>query len=317
MLRFLSARLVLLVAGLVLASVLVFLTLRVLPGDVAQVLGGMQATDAQLRAIRENLGLDRPLIVQYLDWVGGLVRFDLGNSLVTGSPVAAELAQKAQVTVPLALLSLLFSILISFPLGFLAAVHHRRPSGTILSFGAQAVASIPAVWAGMVLAIVFGLVLGWLPVGGFPRDGWADPGKALVSLILPAITIALIEGAVLLRFVRSAVLEVIGTDYVRAGAAHGRTRTQALLIHGLPNAGLSLVTVFGLQVATVLVGAVVIEQLFNLPGIGRMLVGDVGGRDLVKVQSEIFVMTAFVLVVGFAIDIVHRLIDPRQRQRAA
>lgn len=317
MLRFLSARLVLLVAGLVLASLLVFLTLRVLPGDVAQVLGGMQASEAQLAAIRENLGLDRPLPVQYLDWVGGLVRFDLGHSLVTGSPVAAELAEKAQVTVPLALLSLGFSILISFPLGFLAAVHHRRPAGTVLSFGAQAIASIPAVWAGLVLAIVFGLVLGWLPVGGFPRDGWADPGKAFVALILPAITIALIEGAVLLRFVRSAVLEVVGTDYVRAGAAHGRTRTQALLIHGLPNAGLSLVTVFGLQVATVLVGAVVIEQLFNLPGIGRMLVGDVGGRDLVKVQSEIFVMTAFVLVVGFAIDIVHRLIDPRQRQRAA
>jgi peptide/nickel transport system permease protein len=193
-------------------------------------------------------------------------------------------------------------------------MRRHRPDGTGVSVVAQALAAVPVVWAGMMLVVVFAVWLGWLPAQGFPRDGWADPARALRSLLLPAITIGVIEGAMLLRFVRSATLQAVGQDYVRTAAAKGLTRTQALLRHGLPNVGLSIITVLGLQVAGIIVGAVVIEQLYGLPGIGRMLVADVGNRDLPKVQGELLVLTGFVLVVGFVVDLVHRTIDPRQRE---
>jgi peptide/nickel transport system permease protein len=168
----------------------------------------------------------------------------------------------------------------------------------------------------MMLVVVFAVWLGWLPAQGFPRGGWAQPSEALRALILPALTIGIVEGAMLLRFVRSATLQAIGQDYVRTAAAKGLTRTQALLRHGLPNVALSVVTVLGLQIAGILVGAVVIEQLFTLPGIGRMLVADVGNRDLPKVQGELLALTGFVLVVGFLVDLLHRSLDPRQRDAA-
>jgi peptide/nickel transport system permease protein len=182
--------------------------------------------------------------------------------------------------------------------------------------GSQAVAAVPVVWAGMMLVVVFAVWLGWLPAQGFPRAGWQQPGPALRALLLPALTIGVVEGAMLLRFVRSATLQAIGQDFVRTAAAKGLTRTQALIRHGLPTMALSVVTVLGLQVAGIIVGAVVIEQLFSLPGIGRMLVADVGNRDLVKVQGELLVLTGFVLLVGFAVDLFHRAIDPRQREAA-
>ena len=316
MIRYALARLTLLVLGLFVASVLIFVTLRLLPGDVAQMIGGTSATPAQIAAISERLGLDRPWPVQYAEWIGGLFRGDLGRSLVTGTPVADELARKAQVTFPLGALSLLIALLISIPLGVLSAMRRGHASGTALGVGAQALAAVPVVWAGMMLVVVFAVWLGWLPAQGFPRSGWSDPGTALRALLLPAITIGVVEGAMLLRFVRSATLQAVGQDYVRTAAAKGLTRTQALLRHGLPNVGLSVITVLGLQVAGIVVGAVVIEQLFALPGIGRMLVADVGARDLPKVQGELLVLTVFVLVIGFVVDLVHRAIDPRQREAA-
>ncbi|QEW02543.1 ABC transporter permease [Microbacterium lushaniae] len=317
MIRYTLTRLALLVVGLLVASVLIFLSLRVLPGDVALLIAGTDSTPAQVAAIRERLGLGAPLPAQYLDWIGGLVRGDLGSSLVTGSSVAAELADKARITVPLGILALLIALAIAVPFGVLSAVRRRRPAGTALSVVAQALAAVPAVWAGMMLVVVFAVWLGVLPAQGFPRGGWSDPAAALRALILPALTIGIIEGAMLMRFVRSATLQAIGQDYVRTAAAKGLTRTQALLRHGLPNVALSVVTVLGLQVAGVLVGAVVIEQLFTLPGVGRMLVADVGARDLPKVQGELFVLTGFVLIVGFLVDLLHRALDPRQRETVA
>jgi len=315
--RYALTRLALLVVGLLVASVLIFLSLRVLPGDVALLIAGTDSTPAQVAAIRDRLGLDAPLPAQYLDWMGGLVRGDLGSSLVNGSSVAGELADKARITVPLGILSLGIALVIAVPFGVLSAVRRRRPDGTALSVVAQALAAVPAVWAGMMLVVVFAVWLGLLPAQGFPRGGWSDPAAALRALILPALTIGIIEGAMLMRFVRSATLQAIGQDYVRTAAAKGLTRTQALVRHGLPNVALSVVTVLGLQVAGILVGAVVIEQLFTLPGIGRMLVADVGARDLPKVQGELFVLTGFVLIVGFLVDLLHRALDPRQRETAA
>jgi peptide/nickel transport system permease protein len=314
--RYAVTRMVLLLAGLLVASVLIFLTLRVLPGDVAAVIGGTTSSPEQVAAIREGLGLDRPLATQYTDWIGGLLRGDLGTSLLTGAPVADELASKAQVTVPLGVLSLLIALAFSIPLGVASALRRGRADGTALSVAAQSLAAVPVVWAGLMLVVVFAVWLGWLPAQGFPRNGWADPGAAIRSLILPALTIGVVEGAMLMRFVRSATLQAIDQDYVRTAAAKGLTRTRALIRHGLPNVALSVITVLGLQVAGIVVGAVIIEQLFSLPGIGRMLVDDVGQRDLPKVQSELLALTGFVLVIGFVVDLVQRLIDPRQREAA-
>ena len=316
MIRYTLTRFALLLLGLLVASVLIFLTLRVLPGDIAQLIGGVNSSPEQIAAIRTQLGLDRPLAVQYLEWIGGVVRGDLGTSLLTGTPVVDELVQKAQVTVPLGILSLLVAVVISVPLGVLSAMRRGHADGTALSVGSQTLAAVPVVWAGMMLVVVFAVWLGWLPAQGFPRAGWGDPAAAFRALILPALTIGIVEGAMLLRFVRSATLQAVGQDFVRTAAAKGLTRDAALIRHGLPVVGLSVITVLGLQVAGIIVGAVVIEQLFSLPGIGRMLVADVAARDLPKVQGELLALTGFVLVVGFVVDLAHRMIDPRQREAA-
>ena len=217
-------------------------------------------------------------------------------------------------TIPLGLLSMTVALVIALPLGVLSAMRRGRRDGTLLSVGAQTIAAVPVVWAGMMLVLVFAVWLGILPAQGFPRSGWEDPGAALRALLLPALTIGVVEGAMLLRFVRSATLQATGQDFVRTAAAKGLTRNQALIRHGLPTVGLSIITVLGLQVAGIIVGAVVIEQLFSLPGIGRMLVEDVGNRDLPMVQGELLVLTGFVLIVGFVVDLVHRALDPRQRE---
>ncbi len=314
MIRYALTRLGLLVLGLAVASALIFVSLRVLPGDVAQLVGGTQASPDQVAALRESLGLNVPLWQQYVEWIGGLFRGDLGASLLTGTPVVTELVDKAQVTLPLAAMSLIVALVVGIPFGVLSALGRRRAGGTALSVGAQALAAVPVVWAGMMLVVVFAVWLGWLPPQGFPRAGWNDPGAALRALILPAATIGVVEGAMLLRFVRSATLQALGQDYVRTAAAKGLTQTRALLRHGLPNVGLSIITVLGVQIAGIIVGAVVVEQLFTLPGIGRMLVADVAARDLPKVQGELLALTGFVLIVGFVVDLLHRVIDPRQRE---
>ena len=252
--------------------------------------------------------------MQYAAWIGGVLQGDLGSSLLTGSSVADELVQKGQVTIPLGLMAMTIAMLVALPFGVISAMRRGHADGTALNVTAQTLAAVPVVWAGMMLVVVFAVWLGWLPAQGFPRSGWSDPGLAFRSLLLPAITIGVIEGAMLMRFVRSATLQATGQDFVRTAAAKGLTRNQALVRHGLPTVGLSIITVLGLQVAGIIVGSVVIEQLFSLPGIGRMLVADVGNRDLPKVQGELLVLTGFVLVVGFVVDLVHRVIDPRQRE---
>ncbi|WP_193598557.1 ABC transporter permease [Microbacterium sp. YJN-G] len=316
MLRYTLTRGALLIAGLLVSSVIIFLTLRVFPGDVAQLIAGTQASRETVEALRESLGLDRPLTTQYADWIGGILRGDLGTSQLSGASVSDELIEKSQVTVPLGLMALAIALLIAVPFGILSAMLRGRAGGTAMSVGAQAVAAVPVIWAGMMLVVVFAHWLGWLPAQGFPRTGWSTPDRAVESLLLPALTIGIIEGAMLMRFVRSATLQAAGQDFVRTAAAKGLTRRQALVRHGIPAVGLSIVTVLGLQVAGIIVGSVVIEQLFTLPGIGRMLVADVGTRDLVKVQSELLVLTAFVLIIGFIVDLIHHAVDPRQREEA-
>lgn len=311
--RFVAVRALTLAAGLFLASLIIFVSLRLLPGDVAQVIGGTSASPAQIEAIRDRLGLDRPLFAQYADWLGGIFTGRLGDSVVTGTPIAAEIAEKAQVTVPLTLYALLIALVVALPTGVFAAYRRKAIASRTLSVLGVVAAAVPAVWAGLIGIIVFSTWLGWLPSQGFPRSGWESPLAAIRALTLPALTIGLIEGAILFRFVHSATLGALGAEHVRTAMSRGHTRFGALVRHGLPGVGLSVVSVLGLQVAALLVGAVVIEQLFNLPGLGRMLVDDVGNRDLIKVQSTLFVLTAVILGLGALIDVVHRLIDPRLR----
>lgn len=311
--RFLAVRALTLIAGLFLASLIIFASLRLLPGDVAQVIGGTSASPEQVAAIRERLGLNLPLPVQFFDWIGGIFTGELGNSVVSGTPIAAELAQKAQVTVPLTLYSLGIALLVALPLGVFAAYRRLALPSRLLSVFGVIAAAVPAVWAGLLGIVVFSTWLGWLPAQGFPRSGWDDPLAAIRSLTLPALTIGLIEAAILFRFVKSATLSALGAEHVRTAMSRGYTRLGALVRHGLPGVGLSVVSMLGLQVAGLLVGAVVIEQLFSLPGLGRMLVVDVGQRDLIKVQSTLFVLTAVILALGALVDVAHRVIDPRLR----
>lgn len=319
MVGYVTRRIALFAVGLLVVSLVVFAVLRVLPGDVAHVVGGTTATPDQLAAIRAAYGLGRPLPVQYLQWLTGIVHGDLGRSLLTDTPVATELWAKAQVTVPLATFGMLVAIVLGVPLGVWAGLRHEGRLGRAVAVVAQTAAAVPVVWAGLLLVVLLGQgvgLVGLLPSQGFPRDGWADPAAALRALVLPALTIGVVEGAALARFTRSAVLEASGQDYLRTAAAAGLTRDQALLRHGLPNVSLSVLSVLGLQAASLVAGAVLVEALFVLPGLGTLLASDVGDRDLVAVQGEIFALTAAVLAVGLVVDVVHRFVDPRQRLAA-
>lgn len=313
MTRFIAIRLLYLLMGWVIASALIFISLRVLPGDVAQVIAGTQATPERVTELRAALGLNDTLFAQYFEWMRGVLTFNLGDSVVTGSSISGEIAAKLEVTLPLTLLSLIIGACIAFPIGVFTALRHGRASSGFVNSASLVLSAVPVVWAGMLLIILFSNTLNWFPSQGFPREGWANPSSALAALALPALTIGLVEGAVLLRFVRSAALTALASDHVRTAMSRGMTRTQALITRGMPGVGLSIVSLLGLQVAGLIVGAVIIEQLFSLPGLGKMLVVNVGNRDLPMVQTILLVLTGMILAVGTLVDIVHRILDPRLR----
>ncbi|MCU1470936.1 MAG: ABC-type transporter, permease subunit [Glaciihabitans sp.] len=304
-------RIGLLVLSLAVASVVVFALLRLLPGDVATTIAGTQASPAQIAAIRADLGLDRSLPAQYLSWIGGVLRGDFGHSQLNGTTVSAELNRKLQVTLPLAAGAMVVALALAIPLGTWAATRRRTVAGGALNALSQLGIAIPSLWLALLLVWLFAVQLSWLPAQGFPVDGWDRRGAAIRSLVLPWLALGLTEGAVLLRFVRSAVLGVLDSDFLRTARATGLTRSQALLRHGFRNAAVPVVSILGLQSAALLVGAVVIEQVFTLPGVGSMLVTDIGNRDLVKVQGEMLILVGAVLMLGCTVDIAHRIIDPR------
>jgi peptide/nickel transport system permease protein len=304
------------VASLVVATVHVFVVTNLLPGDVAQVILGTQATPENVAALRHQLGLDQPAWIRYLQWVGGMLHGDLGTSVLTHSAVGPLILQKLSVSAPLAILAALIALAISIPLGTLAGVRYRQVSGALISALSLGGIAIPAFWAGLLLATVFAVELHLLPAGGFP-DSWSDdPLAALRSLILPATALGLVQGAVLTRYVRSAIVEVQREDFMRTARAKGLTRWQALRRHGFRNAAIPVVTVLGIQLTSLLVGAIVIENVFVLPGLGRLLFQSVGNRDLVIVQDLVLLITAVVLVVNYTVDITYRLLDPRIRSAA-
>ena len=306
-------RAAILVASLVVSSILVFAFMAVLPGDPARTALGVQATEEAVAQLHREYGLDRPLPVQYLSWVGGLARGDLGTSYISKALIAPQVADRLQVTLWLVVTSMVLALLVAVPGGVLMAVRHRRISGVVLSAVSQIGVAVPAFLAGILLITLFAVRLGWLPANGWTAPS-EDPAMFLRQLTLPALSLGLVQAAVLTRYVRSAVLDVLREDYLRTARSKGLTPGRALVRHGLRNAAIPVVTVLGLQLATLLVGAVVVERVFVVPGLGSLLLDAVSTRDLIVVQDVVMLLVVAVLLVNFVVDVLYVLIDPRLRR---
>ncbi len=313
MLVYLIRRLAFLVVSLVVAMIAIFVLLRLLPGDPANALLSVNATPEQIAAARAQVGSDQPLVQQFTTWAGQLLRFDLGESFLSSRPVGPDIVDRLSVTIPLTLISFTIALLVSLVIGITAAVKADRWYGIALSGFAQLGVAVPVFWVGVVLVWTFALGLGVLPSGGFPRDDWEDPADALRSLALPITTIVIVMSASLSRYVRSATLDVIGSDYLRTARAGGAGMAEALLRHGVRNGSVPVVAVLGIELSTTLLGAVVIESVFTLPGLGSLLLSAIEQHDFQVIQGVLVVSTLFVLLVGFAADVAQRLIDPRLR----
>ena len=312
MVRGIAARLGVFALSLLAASALIFLACQALPGDPAAILAGMNAGPEQIAQKAHELGTDRPLGVRYLDWLGGLLRGDLGRSYASRDPVWTLISPTLPVTAWLCAGSLLLAAALALPAGMLAALKRRSWQGVAVSSASQLGMALPAFWAGILLSILFGVRLRWLPPNGYVdlRDdpvGWAR------HLVLPVLSLGLIQAAVLTRYVRSAFVEVLHEDYYRTARAVGWRRGAALVRHGLRNAALSLITVLGLQLASILVGAIVIEQVFNLPGLGSLLVRYAAEKDVMVIQGIVMLLVFVVLVINALVEIGYLLIDPRLR----
>ncbi len=308
-------RLFWLIVSLLVASVLVFVVVNVLPGDVAAVILGTSATPQSLETLRHQLGLDQPGWVRYLEWIGGLLHGDFGTSVLSNADVGPLILQKLSVSAPLALASAVIALLVAVPLGVYAGTHYRHASGALISAVSLIGIAIPAFWAGLLLATVFAIQLHLFPAGGF-TDWSTDPIAAVKSLVLPALALGLVQAAVLTRYIRSSIIDVQREDFIRTARAKGLTRDQALRRHGFRYAAIPVVTILGIQLTGLLVGAIVIENVFVLPGLGRLLFQSVGNRDLLVVQDLVMLLTAVVLIVNFLVDLTYRFLDPRIRASA-
>ncbi len=311
MLSYLIRRVAWLIGSLFVAGSAVFFLLRVLPGDPAVTLLAVGSSPDQIDAIRHQLGTDRPVLAQYGHWLGDLVTGNLGDSLFTQMPVLDQIAGRLPVTVPLALSAFVLSIVVAVPIGVFAAVRRRGLLGVAVSTLAQLGIALPIFWIGIVVVWLVAVQWRALPPGGFPRTGWQDPAAAVQSLVLPVATLTIAQGSVLVRYVRSATLDVLSQEYVRTARSLGYSLPRALWRHGPRNGAATVVQILGILLASSLLGTVVIESVFALPGLGSLLLTSVKARDLPIVQGTVFLMTATVLVVGLVVDIVQRLVDPR------
>ena len=295
------------------ASLLIFLITNALPGSIANVVLGTQASSGEIVAFEERHGLNRPLPLRYVEWLGGVVVGDFGTTFVGGRDVLGEILPRLGISVWLVILGMLLALVIAIPLGSFAALKRRHASGFIASTLSQVGLSIPAFWAGMWLVIVFAVNLRWLPAGGYVPLS-RDPVAWATHLVLPVTSLALVQGSLLSRYVRSAVIEVTSEDWFRTARAVGWSRLGALLRHGTRNVAISLLTVIGLQIATLLVGAIVIEQVFAIQGLGSRLLLAVSQRDLALVQGIVLILVWAVLVINFVVDLVYQVVDPRLRE---
>ena len=298
--RFVLKRLALFVVALFGLSVVVFAALRILPGDVASVMAGVNSPPERVTQLREQLGLNRPLIAQYFDWMSALARGDFGTSILTGRSVTSLVGARASITFPLIILGLLIALAIGLPLGCAAVLARSATVRAVFHVLAIVGGAVPALWGGLLLILLFGRGVGLLDV--FPS---------------PAVSVGIIVGASLMRYTRAALGDLASSGYIDMARSCGMTRTQAVLRVGLRLATPQLVSVIGLTFASMVTGVMVIENLFALPGIGNGLVTDVGNRDLIAVQSELFLLAAFFLTVGLVVDLLHRVLDPRLKTATA
>lgn len=310
----LARRSAVLLLSLLVASVVVFAFMQILPGDPARVALGVSASEESVTRLRHEFGLERPLPVQYAAWAGGLLRGDFGRSYVSGDVIAPRLFDALAVTGWLVLAALVVAVAIAIPMGTLMAVRHRHLDGALLTALSQVGVAVPAFLAGMLLVALVSVRWGWLPSSGWVPPA-LDPVGFLRHLALPALSLGLVQSAILARYVRSAVLDVLHEDYLRTARSKGLTPWRALLRHGLRNAGVPVVTVLGLQLASMLIGAVVVERVFVVHGLGSLLLDAVQVRDLILVQDVVMTLVALVLLLSFLTDVLYVGIDPRMRAR--
>ena len=311
---FLVRRLVGFIATLIAATLVVFLVLEVLPGDPAQVMLGVDAQPEQVRRLHAELGLDRPAGLRYLAWVGGLARGDLGTSYTYDVPVAELVGERLAVTVPLALLAMALTTVLALGLGVYAAAHRDGPGDVGIMMLSQLGIAVPNFWFAILLVLVFAVKLAWFPSGGFP--GWDSGfGAALKSLLLPAIALAVVQAAILTRITRSAIIDLLAEDFVRTARAKGNSRSRALWRHVLRNALIPIVTIMGLQFSSLLAGTIIVENVFTLPGLGRLVFQAITQHDLIVIQDVVVLLAALVIVINFAVDLLYLAIDPRLRAR--
>ena len=311
---FLLRRFATLLLTLLCASGVVFVVLDVLPGNAAQVLLGPDAAPEAVAELAVQLGLDQPPLQRYGQWLAGLLRGDWGDSYAYGSPVSELIAERLWLTVPLALLAMALATVLALSAGIYAAAHHRKGGDIGVMVLAQIGIAIPNFWFAILLILLFSVQLQWFSAGGFPGWSEGDGGgvwPALKALALPALSLAVVQAAILARITRSAVLDVLREDFVRTARAKGLSRRAALWRHVLRNALIPVVTVMGLQFANLLAGTIVVENVFYLPGLGRLIFQSIANRDLIVVRNCVMLLAAMVVAVNFVVDVLYAAIDPR------
>ncbi|MCC0071614.1 MAG: ABC transporter permease [Rhodobacteraceae bacterium] len=314
MLRYLLGRLVSLALSLVVASLVIFAVIEIVPGDPASYMLGLNASAETVAALRERLGLNEALPIRYIHWVAGMATGDFGQSYTYKVPVADLVAQRLAVSLPLALYALLLAVLIAFPAGLLAAARRGRAADAAVMGATQVGIALPNFWFAMLLVLTFALHWQLFPAGGFP--GWSDPLAGVRALTLPAVALALPQAAILARVLRSALIETLGQDYIRTARAKGLTEGQTMLRHALRNAMIPVLTILGMQFSFLLAGAIIIENVFYLPGLGRLIFQAITQRDLIVVESVVMILVFAVILVTFLVDLAYATIDPRLRKRA-
>ena len=314
MLHYLLKRSGSLLATLLVASLIVFVVIEVVPGDPASYMLGMNAQPDTVAALRTELGLDQSRVARYLSWVSGMLQGDFGRSYTYRTPVAEMVAERLWISLPLALYALTLSTLLAFPAGIWAASHRGGAADTAVMGFTQLGIAIPNFWFALLLVMLFAVNLGWFSAGGF--SGW-DAGifAGMKSLTLPAVSLALPQAAILTRVMRSSLLDVLGEDFMRTARAKGLSTRQAMLRHALRNAMIPVLTIMGLQFSFLIAGAIIIENVFFLPGLGRLIFQSIAQRDLIVVESVIMLLVFAVVMVTFLVDLAYAWVDPRLRHR--
>ena len=315
MLPYIIKRLGSLIVSLFVASLVIFACIEIVPGDPASFMLGVNAQPDTVNALREQLGLNTSHTQRYVSWISGLLKGDLGTSYTYRSPVSDIVADRLQVSVPLALYALTLTILIAFPVGVLAAAWRGSAVDLFVMGATQLGIAVPNFWFAILMVIVFAINLGWFSAGGFP--GW-DAGILAVikALTLPAVALALPQASILARVMRSSLLDTLSEDYIRSARAKGLSRRQVMWRHALRNAMIPVLTIIGLQFSFLLAGAIIIENVFFLPGLGRLVFQAITQRDLIVVESVVMLLVFAVVLVNFLVDLAYAWVDPRLRERS-